>query len=221
MPEVTSINVRFPDVWSSLWANVFLVRKPQYFSEHIYEGRRNTPLRGEWDLNGGTVQVRLPNSKSVTTPYFSLISTRNPFFLRANEADGWYELEQNARTGKRWRWTKAEATIVVQNPQHYPVLTAWYLQDVSSLENRDFQMRVAGAQVWQTLVGKKSNDIVISNVLIPPGETSVEFRTSSPLSLAGNGDTRPLGFRIHGVLIDALDKAAAARPRADRSGKNR
>jgi hypothetical protein len=57
MPAVTSIDVRFPDVWSRLWANVFLLRKPQYFQTETYEGRRRTPLRGEWDLNGGLVQL--------------------------------------------------------------------------------------------------------------------------------------------------------------------
>ena len=31
MPEVTSINMRIPDGWSRLWANAFLLRKPQYF----------------------------------------------------------------------------------------------------------------------------------------------------------------------------------------------
>ncbi len=212
MPEVTSINVRFPDVWSRLWANVFLLRKPQYFYWQTYEGRRNTPLRGEWDLNGGTVQVRLPSSKAATSSYFSLVSTGDPFFLRAREADGWYDLEQDARTGKRWRWTKGVTTIVIENPQHYPVLTTWYFHEVSSLEDRDFQMSVADKPVGQpvTAVGKKPREIVVSSVLIPPGETQVQFSTSSPLTLAGNGDTRLLGFRLHGIQIEVHDGSAAA-----------
>jgi len=80
MPAITSINVRFPDVWSRLWANGFLLRKPQYFEYTTYEGRRRTPLRGEWDLNGGTIEVRLPGAKPVTSARFSLVSNRNPTF---------------------------------------------------------------------------------------------------------------------------------------------
>jgi hypothetical protein len=168
-------------------------------------------LRGEWDLNGGTVQVRLPGSKAATNPYFSLASTRDPFFLRARDADGWYDFEQNARAGKRWRWTQGVATIVIENPQHYPVLTTWYIHDISSLKDRDFQMSVAGKPVGQTVaVGKEPREIVISSVLIPPGETPVQFSTSSPLTLAGNGDTRLLGFRIDGIQIEVHDGPAAA-----------
>ena len=39
LAEVTSINMRLPDMWSRLWANAFLLRKAQYFSSETYEGR--------------------------------------------------------------------------------------------------------------------------------------------------------------------------------------
>jgi hypothetical protein len=212
MPEVTSINIHISDLWSRLWANAFLLRKPQYFSSHTYEGRRGTPLRGEWDLNDGYVQVRLSGSKVATSRYFSLVSTRDPFFLRAREVDGWYHLEQNARTGEHWRWSHGVITTVIENPHHYPLLTTWYIQQASSLEHRDFQMSLAGKPVGQTVtgVGKKPRDIVIPSVLVPPGETSVQFSTSSPLTRPGNGDTRLLGFRIQGIQIEVHDGPATA-----------
>jgi len=210
MPAVTSINVRFPDVWSRLWANAFLLRKAQYFQWDTYEGRRQTPLRGEWDLNGGTIQVRLPGGKAATSPNFSLISNRDPYFLRATERDGWYDPEENVRTGRRWRWTQGATTIVVENPQHYPLLTSWYFHEVRSLKVRDFQMSVAGKAVGQMVVGIRPREIVISNVLIPPGETSVQFSSPSPLTLAGNGDTRQLGFRIHGIQIEVHENPVGA-----------
>ena len=169
-------------------------------------------MRGEWDLNGGLVQVRLPGSKAATSPYFSLVSTHDPFFLRATEVDGWYGLEEIARTGERWRWTQGVITTVIENPHYYPLLTTWHIQHVSSLEDRDFQMSLAGKPVGQTItaVGKKPRDIVVPSVLIPPGETSVQFSTSSPLTLAGNGDMRLLGFRIHGIQIEVHNGPATA-----------
>src|SRR5205807_1674820 len=61
MPDVASVNLLIPDMWSRLWANEFLLRKPQYFLTHTYEGRLNTTLRGEWDLEGGLLALRLPD----------------------------------------------------------------------------------------------------------------------------------------------------------------
>ncbi|MEY4938759.1 MAG: hypothetical protein RIQ93_494, partial [Verrucomicrobiota bacterium] len=55
MADVKSINLLLPDMWSRLWANSFLLRKPHYFPTHTYEARRNTPLRGEWNLESGLI----------------------------------------------------------------------------------------------------------------------------------------------------------------------
>ena len=73
-------------------------------------------------------------------------------------------------------------------------------------------MSLAGKPVGQTVtgVGKKPRDIVIPSVLVPPGETSVQFSTSSPLTRPGNGDTRLLGFRIQGIQIEVHDGPATA-----------
>jgi len=94
-------------------------------------------------------------------------------------------------------------TIVIENPQQYPLLTRWYFHEVSSLKDRDFHMSVAGRSVGQVVaVGTKPREIIISDVRIPPGKTLAEFSSSSPPAVPGNGDTRPLGFSIHGIQID-------------------
>jgi hypothetical protein len=157
--------------------------------------------------NGGTIQIQLPGATTASSSYFSLASTRNPFFIRARETDGWYDIEKDARTGDRWRWTKEAPTIVVENPHRYPVLTTWHFIEVSSLKGRDLEMNVAGKSVGQTVwVGVKPRGIVVSNVTIPPGETPVQFRTSAPLGRAQNSDKRLLGFRIHGIRIESQDE---------------
>jgi hypothetical protein len=83
------------------------------------------------------------------------------------------------------------------------LVTTWHIQRVSSLEDRDFQMSLAGKPIGQaSTLGQAPRDIVISDVLIPPGKTLVQFSTSSPLTVAGHGYPYPLGFRVEGVRID-------------------
>ena len=98
---VSSLNVRIPDMWPRLWANGFLLRLPQYFSTHTYEGRRNTPLRGEWDLNGGGTEVVLPEGDSIRlNSQYSLVKVASPYYLRASFGDGWYDPERLPRTAR-------------------------------------------------------------------------------------------------------------------------
>jgi hypothetical protein len=49
-------------MWERLWANAFLLKKPQYFQTTSYEARWATPLKGEWDLRNGLVRVRVPEA---------------------------------------------------------------------------------------------------------------------------------------------------------------
>jgi hypothetical protein len=91
MAEVKSVNLLVPDMWSRLWANAFLLRKEQFFPTHTYEGRLNTPLRGEWDLEGGLIAIELPDgARRQVTRRFALVDTRHPAFVRAEFADGWH-----------------------------------------------------------------------------------------------------------------------------------
>jgi hypothetical protein len=78
------------------------------------------------------------------------------------------------------------------------------------LEERDFQISQAGKAIGGSVrLGKKPHDIIVPGMLIPPGQTAVQFSTSSPLRDAGNGDTRLLGFRIYGIQIEVHDGSAA------------
>jgi hypothetical protein len=210
MPQIASVNVRFPDMWSRLWANALLLQKPQYFYWHTYEGRRNTPLRGEWDLNGGLCQVRLPDGQSQPiNSQFSLVNTRSPYFMRARipTSDGWYELERQSRGLQRWRWTRGNAPISLENPHDYPLRVVCRFYNVHALVPRDFQVWV-GNQHLQTV--QVSNDVAemrISGIVVPPGGAIMEIRTSIPLTSPGGGDNRELGFRIFGIDFDVVKDA--------------
>jgi hypothetical protein len=116
--DVTSLNLLVPDMWSRLWANALLLKKPQYFETHTYEGRLNTPLRGAWDLNGGLISLRLPDGGSERFgPHFSIANTAHPYFIRARLGEGWHAMEQLSRSPVRWHWTLGDATLRLDNPQ--------------------------------------------------------------------------------------------------------
>src|ERR1019366_6409022 len=105
-----------------LWANAFLLNKPQYFLTHTYEGRRNTPLRGEWALDGSLVTIRLPGSDSVQVdPHYSLIKVGSPYHLSVGLGAGWYAPEQQSRSTLRWQWTSGDAMLLITNPQARPL----------------------------------------------------------------------------------------------------
>lgn len=204
MPEVGSVNVRIPDMWGRLWANALLLRKPQYFYWHTYEGRRDTFLRGDWDLNGGLIQTFLPGQGSARlNDRLALLDTHSPFFVRPRNGEGWYDLEYEPHTGNRWRWAGAAAQVTLEaNSQ--PLRTTWRLRRVHSLAPRDLQFWIAGQLVSTQSVGTGFTDLVVPDVMIPAGGAVLELRTSAPL-VVPPGDSRPLGVQIFGIEITVAD----------------
>jgi hypothetical protein len=211
MADVKSVNVRIPDMWSRLWANAFLLRKPQYFYWHTYEGRKDTPLRGEWDLNGGLTQLQLPKGATRRlNAQFSLADTQDPYFLRARIVanEGWYEIEREPRGSQRWRWTGATARIHLENPQDHPLRVTARFTDIRSIVNRDFQVWLNGQRLRTVRIRKELGLLRVIGFVVPPGESEFEIRTSQPLTSPGGGDSRQLGFRIFGVDFNVLDDRA-------------
>lgn len=202
MPDVASVNVRMPDMWSRLWANALLLRKPQYFYWHTYEGRRDTFLRGEWDLNGGLIQTFLPGAATVrVNGQFTLLNVHSPYFLRPRNGDGWYDLERDPQTGQHWRWTQANATIYLETPQKHPLHTTWHFRQVHSLVERDLQVWVGGKRVRTMRVGTGFTDLSVPDIVVPPGGTTLELRTGTPLVTPAD-DARPLGVQIFGIEVE-------------------
>ncbi len=210
-PEVNSVNMLIPDMWSRLWANEFILRKPQFFLTHTYEGRKNTPLRGDWDLTGGLVDVTLPGSASVALPPgFSVLNTRSPYFIRAALGRGWYDLERLPRGSTQWRWTQGEATLDIDNPHPRAVRLVCRFQ-ARSLVDRDLEIWMDGQRLRTVMLGQKLAVVRVPEFSIPAGHTVLELRSSTPPTQASSGDLRPLGFAAYHIEIEVLaDDAAAA-----------
>lgn len=203
--EVTSINLRIPDFWTRFWAHVFLLRKPHYFPSHTYEARLNTELRGEWDLIGGLITIVLPPGEVPQPPEkpFSLIPQRSAFALQARVGDGWYEREQIPRANTRWRWTKGDAELVIENPQAHPLDIAFRFQ-ARSLVPRSLEVWVDGRRRRTTRIGTELAWIEVPSVRIAPGTTIVDLRSPEGPTLAGPNDRRPLGFAAYGIEVKVL-----------------
>jgi hypothetical protein len=202
MADVQSVNMLIPDMWSRLWANEFLLRKPQYFATHTYEGRLNTPLRGEWDLCSGPVRVRVPSggSRDVTAHYW-LVDTRAPDFVRAQLGQGWYA-EERLSNGDRWSWTRGEATVLLDNPGSRPVTLVPTL-DGRCVSPAAVSIAIADATAVNAAVGAERRAYAFAPITVPPGHSTLVMRLQHAPETA-NGDSRPLGVCVFSLVLAPL-----------------
>ena len=209
MADVASVNVLLPDMWSRLWANGFLLKKPQYFLTDTYEGRWHTALKGEWDLEGGMISVKpAEGARKPIGKRIALVDTRSADFLRVTVGDGWYDEESEGQAGTRWRWTKGAATLRIENPHAWPLWVACTL-DGWSLGARDLRLGVVGAKgegtevaggavVAINLSGQRVRTI-FPEIVVPPGGVTVALTSVQPWMGAVGGETRALGLCVFGL----------------------
>jgi len=204
MPEVKSVNLMISDFWTRIWANVFLLHLPQYFPTHTYEGRLNTPLKGDWDLFGGLVTVNLPDRGStplLDRPYW-LVNTRSPYYVRARLGEGWYDSERIPRANLRWRWSKGESSeIVIENPQSRPLNVGFRFQARSPIP-RDLEIWIENKRRRKVSIGTELAWVRLPSVTVPPGTTVVQLRSNLPSQQASPTDKRMLSFAAYGIELD-------------------
>jgi hypothetical protein len=232
MKRFASFNILPVDEWSRLWANVFLLRKNQYFAEHTYEARRNTELRGDWDLLSGILTVRLPEDGDGVPDYvdlsrqrpgsgrsfawqpvvtgesgplpFILVNTRSRYFLRARIDAGWHGMENIPRAGTRWRWTTGDAAIRVMNPHDYPLRVAFRF-NARSFTPRSLEIWQNGQRLRKAQIGPELKVVRVGDIEIPPGESVLELRSDQAATMV-EGDPRPLGFAAYGIELRVLEE---------------
>ena len=208
-PEIDSLNILLPDVWSQLWANAFLLRKPHYFPAQPYEGRRGTALEGRFDLIGGIIAVRLPasgdtavdsNPPGLQAPY-AVVDTRHRYFLRAMFGAGWHEEERLRHPPAAWRWSRGDAVLRVENPHPYPLWTT-LLVDARSLVERDLQFWANGRRLGAERIGQRRQVVAAAPFELEPGVTELELRSSTLPTSPGGGERRSLGIAVFGVVLE-------------------
>lgn len=201
--EVGSLNLLINDFWARLWANCFLLHRVHYFPTHTYEARRNTVLNGDWDLLGGLISVKLPDryeAVPLDRPY-SLVDARSPYYTHVVLGSGWHDTERLPRANTRWRWTQGNATLLINNPHRQPLNIGFRFQ-ARSLSPRDLQVWVAGRKRRTVQIGTELSWVRIPSIVLLPGETTVELRSSMPPQPASATDRRLLGFAVYGVEVE-------------------
>lgn len=194
MPRIRSLNMRIEDFWSRLWANCFLLRKEQYFLTHTYEGRLNTPLKGEWDLSDSLLQAipRRPADYLRVNEMFHVVRVGAPGFMRLEFGEGWHA--QEGRYGNRWRWSRGTAEIVFENPSSRPVEGRLRLKLRGIVEN-PLHVSLAGTELETKPVARTLRDYEWTEVVVPPGRSVLQLRLGGPLGTV-EGDLRPLGISL-------------------------
>lgn len=205
MPEVTSVNMLLPDMWSRLWANAFLLRKAQFFPTHTYEGRLNTPLRGEWNLNEGLISLQLPAGASKQiTPHYTLVRANASTSVQAGFGRGWHP-EERLSNGERWRWSQGDATIFIENPQGRPLVVVCTL-DARSLEPCEIELQTGGRGVGtkHVLFGPDRKKQRLRPITLPPGRSEfILHSVQAPKILPG--DSRALGLCVYGLTLEVRE----------------
>ncbi|QYM77553.1 hypothetical protein K0B96_09450 [Horticoccus luteus] len=210
-PEVTSINLEVPDFWERLWANQFLLRRAQYFHTYTYEGRRNTPMRGEWELNGHILRVVPPKRADgwVLNERYAVIRRASPSYLQAELGTGWHGRETRVHSGLCWQWTSGNATIAVGNP-HAESRQIELRMLTRSLVPREVEIWANGQRVQTVNVGVKLAWVKVKPFAVPPGATTIELRLPQPAVSPGDDDPRLLGILAEQIELRVQPDAAGS-----------
>ena len=112
---------------------------------------------------------------------------------------GWSDLEWNEKEG--WRWaTQQPADVLITNPTREP-LEAELSFVVQSVILRELQIEVRQARLWSGLVSGSARPVRPSRFLLPPGATSVSFRTPQPPAPSEPPDDRLFFFKLQDLQI--------------------
>lgn len=217
LPQVTSLNMNIPDFWARLWANAFLLRRPQYFATHTYEGRLNTALKGEWDLNGGLIRIQVPERDNyvLLSPRFSAVKRSSPHYLRMEFGSGWYDIERLARPNVTWRWAGPAANWQADNPQARPLRVVLQLK-TRGLIARELEVLVNDRPAGRMRIEAEVKMIPTPVLTLSPGKSVIELRCVERPGPAGANDARPLGFLVQGVEVEVLPGSVEATAGVDR-----
>ena len=187
------------DYWSRLWANAFLLRKPQYFLTHTYEGRLNTELKGEWNLSDSFLHpIPLhPEDRIVINTRFHAERVAAPGFVQAGFSDGWYGEERGDVNGKkmRWRWSKGQGQIVLTNPAAQPIHATLRLE-VRGLLPRHMDVRLEQSVIAACELDGSHQEVVVNDFLLQPGRTTLSL-VSEPNPAVNPTEPRQLGVALY------------------------
>lgn len=123
--------------------------------------------------------------------------------------EDWHSVER--LNNDYWCWSAGSADITVHNPQAVPLVVR--LRFTMTADGpRTVRLRINGLGLWAAeLTQYSSLGVSLNEVVLPPGDSRLEFITDTPPRLLGS-DPRPLAFRLQNLRLDvqrALPAGAA------------
>jgi hypothetical protein len=202
-PAIGALNLRVENFWARMWANVFLLRKPQYFETHSYEARLDTPLRGDWDLSDTMLRIRPahPADMLALNPRFA--ATRaGSVRVRAEFGPGWHPVETDHRRA-RWRWSDGGGELLLRNEHGRPVPFRIEAQ-VRAISGRSLRLELDGRVAGSRQLSAAAVEKMLVPGVLPPGKTRLRFRSDRAPEQGGEADTRLLDVALYGFELTVL-----------------
>jgi len=110
---------------------------------------------------------------------------------------GWYPIEsiQEGLKIQTWRWSSADAEIIVQNPQIAPVKGHLHLK-IGTYAPRHLTLTLNGALLWQGEIQPKGVDIDSVEVALSSGSNKFVLQSNEPGIRPSGGNDRLLVFYL-------------------------
>lgn len=202
-PRFASFNVRVEDFWARLWANAFLLKKPQYFVTHTYEGRLNTELKGEWDLSDSFLPMVPLDVRDFVqfNARFHLVRAKAAGRIHVEFADGWYAEEKSAV--HTWRWSDGRGRIVLTNRGAHPIRVNLQME-VRSFEPGELTLRLDQREAGRTSLDGSVEIVDFNHLTIPAGRTVLTLECPPPVVQKNSSpDTRRLALALYRFKMEA------------------
>jgi hypothetical protein len=200
-PKFDAFNVLIQKPWDRLWSSHFLLKKPQYFKETTFEGRRPTALKARWSLFDETKDMKgIPSEYHETIDgRFQLVRDDLPGRVDVDFATGWYNTEKKAQ--ELWKWSSGDSNIVLRNPGKFLSRNRLRMR-LRAINEREIYLLVEGSIVASATISPKITEVDFGTIAIPSGAVQLSLTSSDAAVVPGGGDQRKLSFSIHCLKLD-------------------
>jgi hypothetical protein len=114
----------------------------------------------------------------------------------------------------RWdyfRWSMGDSSVEVRNPQAFPMI-ADIVFKLRSVDRRAAIIILDGREVRrEELEPAEVVPVTLSGIRLPPGDTTLLFRSDRPAAYPGNSDKRRLTYMVRDLEIDLKGRAPETR----------
>jgi hypothetical protein len=118
----------------------------------------------------------------------------------------WFPIEGGRNN--TWRWSQGDGTIVIVNPQSFPV-EAHVRLTLRAITPRTAWVRHNGNELWQGAVNATPLPIEFPPLTLEPGRNVLEFKSDQPAARPSSGDIRALALCIKNLTVELRRSATA------------